>query len=107
MDEHIFTILKVTEMWRTGFAWLLVTTYIIIRYQKRLDLKGSAWGTFLTGIVMLGLAIDTAFRSDYHRKNILTRQVVMVVWSSLQVVPPLSCFAQRTVSLFPDCFVCR
>ena len=68
-----------------GFLWTLITTYIVIRYQQKLDLKGSAWVTFFTAVLMLALAIDAGIQSDFHRKNILSRQVVMGVWISLQV----------------------
>lgn len=48
--------------------------------------KGSAWITYLTVLMMLGLAIDTGLKRDYEDKNILSRQLLMGFWSLVQVL---------------------
>jgi hypothetical protein len=63
-----------------------VTTYIIVRYQKHLDLKGSAWITFATCLVMLILAIDAGLNRRFESKHIVGRQLLMLVWGLVQVL---------------------
>lgn len=82
---------KTREAVCAGFAWILVTTYILVRYQTSLDLKGSAWLTFATCLLMLGLAIDTGLQSEYQKKNILSRQLVMGIWAFIQVLVSPCC----------------
>lgn len=67
------------------FLLVLVITYLIVRYQTRLDLKGSAWITFVTILLMLGLAIDTGTEESFKDKNILERQALMTLWTTVQV----------------------
>eukprot|EP00892_Ulva_mutabilis_P006050 jgi/Ulvmu1/3817/UM018_0028.1 len=77
-----------TDRWgalAAAIAYIFVA-YAIIRYQRSLQLRLSAWLTVAASGVMLIFAIDAAIRSENGRKNLVTRSTLIWVWVTLQAV---------------------
>lgn len=77
-----------TDQWATLAAAVayVIVAYSIIRYQRSLQLRLSAWLTLLASAVMLVFAIDAAMRSENSRKNLVTRSTLIWVWVVLQTM---------------------
>lgn len=77
-----------TDRWgalAAAITYVLIA-YAIIRYQRSLQLRLSAWLTIAASAVMLIFAVDAAMRSENGRKNLVTRSTLIWVWVSLQAI---------------------
>lgn len=67
-----------------GGGLAVLVAYILIRYQKALQLKYAAWVTLATCMVMLALAIVAGTKDSCSDKNLATRANVVWIWIIIQ-----------------------